>query len=344
MADRNESTPSRLEVAGVVSFYMVAALVMVFVNKAVLNSTPDLPFSFLFIQLFIAVILLHVGSLIFSSPLGSSLPVTVELPTFDINVFRKLIPVVSVGVLGLALNTLCLRGVDASFFQIARGLLLPLTILVSAVQSGSFPRGGVLQAATIVTGGFFVGVSPSSYFSSHPALDVSILPLIYGFLSSLMTAIHAVLVKSAYAHVGGSVIKLTYWTSVMSALALIPFIGLNGEIPLLLEYITNGGEPLRVFVIGSAITGIFGFALCMAGIISIKVTSPITHMFSSAARSVLQTVLGVIIFGDVIVLNRASSILVITSGTLYYTWVKSGGGVPPPPKQPEPDLEKQQKE
>jgi len=171
------------------------------------------------------------------------------------------------------------------------------------------------------------------------------LPLLYGFFSSLFTAIHAVLVKSAQEYVDGSVIKLIYWTNFLSALALAPFIVFNGEIPLFLDYVSNGGEGFRLFVIGTSITGIFGFALGLAGLISIKVTSPVTHMFSSAARSVLQTILGVIIFGDIIVLHRAISILVITAGTLYFIWVKSRSGPSaPPPKASEPDLEKQQKE
>ncbi len=46
--------------------------------------------------------------------------------------------------------------------------------------------------------------------------------------------------------------------------------------------------------------GIVGFLICVAGLLSIKVTSPVTHMFSSAVRSVLQTILGVNLFGDVL--------------------------------------------
>jgi hypothetical protein len=38
---------------------------------------------------------------------------------------------------------------------------------------------------------------------------------------------------------------------------------------------------MKVFVWGSLVTGFFGFLLCVAGLLSIKVTSPVTHMFSS---------------------------------------------------------------
>ena len=36
------------------------------------------------------------------------------------------------------------------------------------------------------------------------------------------------------------------------------------------------------------------------GLLSIKITSPVTHMFSSAMRSVLQTLLGIWIFSDIL--------------------------------------------
>jgi GDP-fucose transporter C1 len=45
---------------------------------------------------------------------------------------------------------------------------------------------------------------------------------------------------------------------------------------------------------------VVGFLICLAGFLSIKVTSPVTHMFSAAVRSVLQTLIGVWLFHDVI--------------------------------------------
>jgi GDP-fucose transporter C1 len=46
-------------------------------------------------------------------------------------------------------------------------------------------------------------------------------------------------------------------------------------------------------------------------------------MFSSAARSVLQTLLGVWIFSDVLTRHRLVSLAAIIGGTMYYTWIKS---------------------
>ena len=78
-------------------------------NKTVLNSTPEAPLLFLFVQLVIAVLLLHTTAL-FSS--------RIEIPRWDSHTVKKLVPVVTVNIVGLVFNTLCLREVEATFFQV----------------------------------------------------------------------------------------------------------------------------------------------------------------------------------------------------------------------------------
>ncbi|KAH8110632.1 hypothetical protein DFH11DRAFT_1513995 [Phellopilus nigrolimitatus] len=318
------------QVASVVSFYMTAALVMVFVNKAVLNSSPDLPLLFLFIQLVIAVALLHLSAAVSSK---------IDIPRLELATAKKLTPVVLVNIIGLVFNTLCLRDVEASFFQIARGMVIPLTILVSSVSTRTAPAGRVVTAAGIVTLGFLLGVSPPSLsalsFSLAPAAPgvsgardphaaPGLLSLVYGLLSALFIAFHSVLIKSSLPHCGGSTIQLAYWTNLGSAAFLAPFVVLTGEPFKVLALLGDSlqGWNFSVFVWGSLVTGVFGFLLCIAGLLSIKVTSPVTHMFSSAARSVIQTLLGVWLFGDLLTINRATSIMVILLGTMFYTWAK----------------------
>lgn len=82
-------------------------------NKAVLNGSPDLPLLFLLLQLLIAVLLLHVAAMFITR---------VEIPKLELKTAKKLAPVVLVNIIGLIFNTLCLRDVEASFFQVC-GLL-----------------------------------------------------------------------------------------------------------------------------------------------------------------------------------------------------------------------------
>jgi GDP-fucose transporter C1 len=308
----SSSKPSRWRVAAVVAFYMFAALVMVFVNKTVLNSTPDTPLLFLFLQLVIAVVFLHVSAL-FSSK--------IEIPHWDLYTAKKLLPVVTINIVGLVFNTLCLREVEATFFQIARGLVLPLTIAVTSVTSHSHPSVRVIIAAGIVTMGFFVGVAPTG--NIPVAAIPSPISLFYGVFSSLAIAIHTVLIKSSLPYCNNSTIQLAYWTNAGSAILVAPFVLLLGEPVRILELSASPDWNMKVFVWGSLVTGFFGFLLCVAGLLSIKVTSPITHMFSSAARSVIQTLLGVWIFSDILTINRVLSIMTILSGTMFYTWIKT---------------------
>ena len=67
----------------------------------------------------------------------------------------------------------------------------------------------------------------------------------------------------------------------------------------------------------------FGFLICIAGFLSIKVTSPVTHMISSAVRGVFQSLLAMWLFHDIITTGRASSIGIIILGSVYYTYVKN---------------------
>ena len=241
-------------------------------NKAVLNAAPDLPFLYLFNQLVIAVILLHCASFLTSK---------VQIPRLDAHTAKKLTPVVTVNIVGLIFNTLCLRGVEASFFQIARGMVLPLTILVSSIHTEALPSGRVFIAAGIVTLGFLTGISPSKDLpvSASP----SIISLTYGLLSSVFIAVHAVLIKASLPYCNNSTIELAYWTNLGSALIIAPFVLMNGEIGTFVDLTDSVEWDGRTFVYGSIITGLFGFLLCVAGLLSIKITSPITHMFSSVS-------------------------------------------------------------
>lgn len=243
-------------------------------NKAVLNTTPDLPLLYLLNQLVIAVILLHGASV---------LTTKVQIPKLEIRTAKKLIPVVSVNIVGLVFNTLCLRGVEASFFQIARGMVLPLTILVSSIHTLTRPSIAVLIATGIVTFGFLTGISPNKDLPA--SASPSVVSLVYGILSSFFIAVHAVLIKASLPHCNNSTIELAYWTNLGSALMVAPFILLNGELETLAHLTRSVEWDGRTFVYGSVITGVFGFLLCVAGLLSIKITSPITHMFSSVSIS-----------------------------------------------------------
>ena len=216
---------------------------------------------------------------------------------------------------------------DASFYQIARGLVLPLTVFFSVFfLRNSRPSIRIFVACGVVTVGFFIGVfldgSPNSRTDGK---GTSFLGIFFGILSSLTTAAHAVVIKKSLDVVNGDAIELSWYSNVLSSVLLLPLIVLAGEVPDVLALISTpvltstGNSPLATFLWGSLITvslvltlvkgesaltpifqGIVGWLLSIAGVLSIKITSPITHMISSAVRGILQSFFGIYFFGDII--------------------------------------------
>ncbi|KAF9554280.1 hypothetical protein CPC08DRAFT_713025 [Agrocybe pediades] len=301
-----------MQVVAVIAFYMVAALVMVFVNKIVLNTAPNLPIFLCLFQSIATVVLLTITSLFTSK---------VDIPKVELATAQKLAPLIFIDTAGFLFNTLCLRDVEAAYYNIARGLVLPLTILVVSMHSFTRPSLKVVGCASVVTFGFFIG---TSFKEAIPEKAVpGPLALFYGFLASLSIAVHAVLVKSSLTHVNGSATKLSYWSNLGTAVLLSFTAVFSGELREFISMTGRSDWDWTTFLWGNVVTGVFGFLISVAGILSVKITSPVTHMFSSASRSVLQIVLGVKLFGDVITKQRIVSAFIIMFGTLLYTWVKA---------------------
>ncbi|EIN14450.1 hypothetical protein PUNSTDRAFT_140740 [Punctularia strigosozonata HHB-11173 SS5] len=314
----DEKGQNRSLVFATVSFYLVAALAMVMANKWVLNTT-DAPLFFLFTQLLIAVVLF-----VAVNAFG-----LMQVPTeLDPVIVKQMGPMVGLNVVGLSFSNYTLKYVDASFYQVARGLVLPFTVLTSLLVLHSRPSTLASFACAVVTAGFFVGV----FLDGTPISGTGIF---FGVASSAITATHSVVIKRSLAAVQGSALKLSWYNNLLSAAILAPLIILAGEGPsvwnLLFGPDTSG--KLLTFVWGSLITGVFGFLMSIASLLSIKVTSPITHMVSSAVRGVAASFLGVWLFHDVITTGRAASIATILAGSIWYTWVKHNESLAPAPPQ-----------
>ncbi|KAH7101204.1 hypothetical protein BKA62DRAFT_703877 [Auriculariales sp. MPI-PUGE-AT-0066] len=320
MTPQNDFQQSRLAIFSAVSFYFVAAIAMIIANKWVLNKS-NTPLFFLFMQLLVAVALLFVCRIL------RILKFPVEVSAAKA---KGLIPLVLINVTGLSFNNFTLQLVDASYYQVARGLLVPFTVATSFIFLHSRPSLKVLGACAIVTSGFLVGVlldqSYSSFGNSNATLGVTC-----GLISTLTTSLHAVVIKRSLDVVNGDTLELAWYTNLLSALVLVPVIHLAGETPAVYDLMTiveaaksdASWTTWQTFLVGTAITGLFGFLICIAGFLSIKVTSPVTHMVSSAVRGVFQSVLGIWLFGDIISNGRWSSIVVIILGSVYYTYVKN---------------------
>ncbi|PCH37287.1 hypothetical protein WOLCODRAFT_158006 [Wolfiporia cocos MD-104 SS10] len=132
-------------------------------------------------------------------------------------------------------------------------------------------------------GTFFIGV----FLDGTP---VSAVGVTFGVVSSMITVLHSIVIKKALNVVKGSALHLLWYTNLLSTILLAPILVLAGELPGIMcllfglnEALLSEMSTLVTFTLSLAITGVFGFLMSIMRLLSIKVTSPITHMVSSMA-------------------------------------------------------------
>ena len=173
---------------------------------------------------------------------------------------KGLAPMVLINVIGLSFNNFTLQLVDASYYQVARGLLVPFTVATSFIYLQSRPSLKVLSACAIVTFGFFVGVVLDKSYSSFGNSNAT-LGIVCGLVSTLTTSLHAVVIKRSLDIVNGDTLELAWYNNLLSALVLLPVIHLAGETPAIIDLLTivelaKGEEwtTWQTFLVGTAIT------------------------------------------------------------------------------------------
>lgn len=300
-------------VAAVVSFYIISTIAMVLVNKIVLKKA-KLPFTFLWGQLVLASIVLQ------ACQLGGLF----KMPSFSKKTLFNLIPLITVNVVGLTLNTLCLFFADAMMYQIARSLVLPITVALTPLMLKDSVSLKIIACCLIVTTGFTVGLF------GEQSIKVSGIGVVFGLLSSLSTALHSIVIKQAYGKIEEkSPFDMVYYNNVLSAIVLTPTLAFEGG--QLMQMVT--GKDLSMWkplLVGIAVAGSLGLLVNFAAFLQIKVTSPLTHVVASASRGVLQSLAAFFLLHEKINVARGIGIGVTLTGSVLYSVVKNFEKKPTP--------------
>ena len=228
-------------------------------NKWVLN-TSSLPLTFLLLQLVISVVCLSLLSLLPPNHRFKFTP-----PRWNPSTILAVAPVCTANVVGLVFNIYCLKLVDASYFQVARGLTLPMTVVLQSLMTGEKPSRGTIASCGLVTWGFtyaflpapFIGGASSGTGASANLVagpEAPVLGMVLGVFSAAMVAIHAVLIKAALKSVDGKTLDLAYWQNALSAIALLPAILFSDEVRGVVRMLSGIEGSIGSFVSGSALT------------------------------------------------------------------------------------------
>ncbi|WVQ92965.1 hypothetical protein IAU59_000027 [Kwoniella sp. CBS 9459] len=337
LANEANAGPSRLKVFLTVSFHICIALSVTLLNKWALNTVP-LPQVLLAFQTGICVILSMIVKAAGWGSVGS-----LNLPISEV---QRLWVYLVMRTVAVGMKVWCLNLVPASFYQVSRGLLLPITVLLSFLFLGSRASPAILLNILIICIGFVIGSasklsgsgSGSSHSSTSGLLDLG---FILGIASTFTTAAETIIVK-IYAP------KLPIFRAVYTT-SLVGFIAFTG-----LSYISGGFDDfshlLETAKINSAalasssitkvpahitgptysgvvsailVSGIAYYLVSLAAVLQITVTTPVTHTISTAVRGVLQSLLAVVLLpNESLSFSAIVSIFFILVGSARYTWYK----------------------
>lgn len=296
---------SELYIIAIFSFYIATTISMVIINKMVLKKS-SLPVTFLWGQMLLASVILQ--AIQFCG--------VFEMPSFKLGVLKKLIPLIGINVVGLGLNTLCLQYADAMVYQIARSLVLPLTIALTPLLLKERVSLRVVGCCLVIIVGFAVGIL------GEREIKVSMKGIIFGALSSLSTALHTVIIKQAFTTIEEkSSFDMIYYNNVLSTILLMPMLGFEAR--SVINAFKAKDAVLEALLIGIAIAGTLGLLVNFAAFLQIKVTSPLTHTVVSAARGVIQSVACYFVLSEIINVFRGLGIGITLFGAVLYSATKS---------------------
>lgn len=132
-------------------------------------------------------------------------------------------------------------------------MVLPFTVATSFIFLHPRPSLMVLMACSVVTFGFFIGV----FLDGTP---VSLIGISFGVASSMVTAVHSVVIKKSLEVVKGSALHLSWYTNLFSAVILFPLLILLGEGPGVMNLLFGSSTTVAAnnafstFMWGSIIT------------------------------------------------------------------------------------------
>ena len=186
--------------------------------------------------------------------------------------------------------------------------LLSYTILKQYVSLRT-----ILCCATIVAG-FVLGIDQEG-----KSVDLSILGVMCGVLASLCVSLNAIYTKKVLPAVEGNLWRLQLYNNINASMMLALLSITFGEIPVLQKF-PHWSLPFFWLMILSA--GVFGIAIGYVSGLQIKVTSPLTHNVSGTAKACAQTIIAIIVNGEVKSFLWWGSNAMVLGGSTAYTYVK----------------------
>ncbi|KAK4049321.1 hypothetical protein OIV83_004258 [Microbotryomycetes sp. JL201] len=230
-------------------------------------------------------------------------------------VWRTFLPLGLTRILGALSKTACLANVDAAFYQTARGLLLPFTVILSLYFLPNTRFAPLTIAGiTLVVVGFVFGI----WVDLEKALSLN-WGIALGVWSSFTTAVETVVLKQYSAGNDLHMLQLIYMSNALAAVVYAPLVYIfEAE-----SWHAASLDKQHLFITNAVICAFVALALSFATWMQVKMTSPVTHTVVTATRGVVQSLLASVAFHEAMPFHRWVSTIFIIGGTGVYSYSKA---------------------
>ena len=304
----------------VIGSYMITAIAMVLLNKTILKSYPK-PLTNIWIQALTGACCLYVASWMNLLKINT---VNWREGCLQRSDNRLLF---SINFLSIIFSTFCLKRVDASSFQVfARSMNTPVAAIIQCMWLRDKLSWLTILSCSIVTSGFLSGVL-------YDKEEVDFLGASWGMVAASISAFHVVLIKWLSLKEAKSEFKLTFsdvdrlfymnaaYTAIGLPISLLEFS------PLQIASATNcllrmDGTFMKLmgsFFMNNFLVGALGIFFNLLVFMQVGLTSPTSHMISSAIRGVIQLYVLSSFFGESVSQGKMLATCLVVFGGLMYT-------------------------
>eukprot|EP00164_Ancoracysta_twista_P006922 GFYU01009748.1.p1 GENE.GFYU01009748.1~~GFYU01009748.1.p1 ORF type:complete len:332 (-),score=134.92 GFYU01009748.1:209-1204(-) len=303
---------SATKIATVVASYFVVSITMVFLNKKLLGL--EAPLFITWYQCVItALIIWALGKL--GETAESKDAWVAQFPKFEyhIPIAMKIMTLSMIFVGMIAMNNLCLKYVEVSFYNVARSLTMCFNVVFTFIILGDQTSMKVMSTLLLVIFGFWCGTEGEANFS--------LIGTLFGVGSSVFVSLNSIYCKKFLPVVDDNQWKLTLYNNINASILFLPLIVLFE-----FENLTHPDAIALFFTFRfwweMTWGGVFGFMIGIVTVMQIKVTSPLTHNISGTAKACVQTILAFMIYGNPVTSQGAFGIFLVIFGSGVYTYVR----------------------
>lgn len=213
------------------------------------------------------------------------------------------------------MNNLLLKHIGVAFYQVARSSTLIFAVLFSKLILGGPIAIRVLFSCCLIMGGFFVSVKEERLLRG-----LTFQGILYGILASLFAALSGIYCKRVAQVENGNTLKISLLTNMNSFVILFPLVLGTGQ----LQYAWYSGRIRDVILCYHlVVTGVLSLLVGWISNVVISLTSPVTHHVSINAKSLLQTLIAVVMHNETKTAAWWAGNFLVIIGILSYAFHKT---------------------